>query len=150
MGIGGAELHVILSGSRMSTELRTWVAIQYKNFCLKNSLRCRFDSATCLTYPFWNFCIATQAKTLVVFQAKTQAKMVSIELPPCSSPSVGGRSSSAECSKILMSLMTFGEQKWRSRSYSVSAGAEGNCIKMGPPGKLILSKRKGLWEVLFS
>ena len=26
----------------------------------------------------------------------------------------------------------------------------GNCIKMGLPGKLILSKGKGLWEVLFS
>ena len=25
-----------------------------------------------------------------------------------------------------------------------------NCIKIGLPGKLILSKRKGLWEVLFS
>ena len=25
-----------------------------------------------------------------------------------------------------------------------------NCIKKGLPGKLILSKRKGLWEVLFS
>ena len=28
--------------------------------------------------------------------------------------------------------------------------AGGNCIKIGFPGKLILSKRKGLWEVLFS
>ena len=28
--------------------------------------------------------------------------------------------------------------------------AGGNCIKIGLPGKLILSKRKGLWEVLFS
>ena len=26
----------------------------------------------------------------------------------------------------------------------------GNCIKMGLPGKLILSKKKGLREVLFS
>ena len=26
----------------------------------------------------------------------------------------------------------------------------GNCIKVGLPGKLILSKRKGLWEDLFS
>ena len=25
-----------------------------------------------------------------------------------------------------------------------------NCIKIGLPGKLILSKRKGLWEVIFS
>ena len=25
-----------------------------------------------------------------------------------------------------------------------------NCIKIGLPGKLILSKRNGLWEVLFS
>ena len=25
-----------------------------------------------------------------------------------------------------------------------------NCIKIGLPGKLILSKRKGLWEVVFS
>ena len=25
-----------------------------------------------------------------------------------------------------------------------------NCIKIGLPGKLILSKRKGLWELLFS
>ena len=25
-----------------------------------------------------------------------------------------------------------------------------NCIKIGLPGKLILSQRKGLWEVLFS
>ena len=25
-----------------------------------------------------------------------------------------------------------------------------NCIKIGLPGKLILTKRKGLWEVLFS
>ena len=29
-------------------------------------------------------------------------------------------------------------------------GAGTNCIKIGLPGKLILSKRKGLWEVLFS
>ena len=28
--------------------------------------------------------------------------------------------------------------------------AGGNCIKIGLPGKLILSKRKGLLEVLFS
>ena len=28
--------------------------------------------------------------------------------------------------------------------------SEGNCIKMGLPGKLILSKRKGLLEVIFS
>ena len=28
--------------------------------------------------------------------------------------------------------------------------AGGNCIKIGLPGKLILSKRKGLREVLFS
>ena len=26
----------------------------------------------------------------------------------------------------------------------------GNCIKIGLPGKLILSKRKGLWEITFS
>ena len=26
----------------------------------------------------------------------------------------------------------------------------GNCIKIGLPGKLILSKRKVLWEVIFS
>ena len=25
-----------------------------------------------------------------------------------------------------------------------------NCIKIGFPGKMILSKRKGIWEVLFS
>ena len=25
-----------------------------------------------------------------------------------------------------------------------------NCIKIGLPGKLILSKRKGLWEIIFS
>ena len=25
-----------------------------------------------------------------------------------------------------------------------------NCMKIGLPGKLILSERKGLWEVLFS
>ena len=25
-----------------------------------------------------------------------------------------------------------------------------NCVKIGLPGKLILRKRKGLWEVLFS
>ena len=34
-----------------------------------------------------------------------------------------------------------------------AAAAEGpgtNCIEIGLPGKLILSKRKGLWEVLFS
>ena len=31
-----------------------------------------------------------------------------------------------------------------------SGGTGGNCIKIGLPGKLILSKRKGLWEVLFS
>ena len=30
------------------------------------------------------------------------------------------------------------------------AGPGGNCIKIGLPGKLILSKRKGLREVLFS
>ena len=30
------------------------------------------------------------------------------------------------------------------------ATAGGNCIKIGLPGKLILSKRKGLREVLFS
>ena len=30
------------------------------------------------------------------------------------------------------------------------AGPGGNCIKIGLPGKLILSKRKGLLEVLFS
>ena len=29
-------------------------------------------------------------------------------------------------------------------------GAGTNCIKIGLPGKLILSKRKGLWEVLIS
>ena len=29
-------------------------------------------------------------------------------------------------------------------------GAGGNCIKISLPGKLILSKRKGLREVLFS
>ena len=29
-------------------------------------------------------------------------------------------------------------------------GAGGNCIKIGLPGKLILSKRKGLREVIFS
>ena len=26
----------------------------------------------------------------------------------------------------------------------------GNCIKIGLPGKLILGKREGLWEVIFS
>ena len=35
---------------------------------------------------------------------------------------------------------------------AAGAGARAgtNCIEMGFPGKLILSKRKGLWEVLFS
>ena len=32
----------------------------------------------------------------------------------------------------------------------VERNAGGNCIKIGLPGKLILSKRKGLLEVLFS
>ena len=31
-----------------------------------------------------------------------------------------------------------------------SRGAGTNCIKIGLPGKVILSKRKGLREVLFS
>ena len=34
------------------------------------------------------------------------------------------------------------------RQTAGDASAGGNCIKMGLPGKLILSKRKGLWEVL--
>ena len=33
---------------------------------------------------------------------------------------------------------------------AVESFAGMNCIKIGPPGKLILSERKGLFEVLFS
>ena len=33
---------------------------------------------------------------------------------------------------------------------ALQEGPGTNCIKIGLPGKLILSKRKGLWEVLFS
>ena len=55
------------------------------SFGLKNGLRFNFDSVSCLNYPFFNFfqCRESQAKTQVVFQAKTLAKKVSIELPPC-------------------------------------------------------------------
>ena len=40
------------------------------------------------------------------------------------------------------------ELRMASVCYVHSSGM--NCIKIGSPGKLILSKRKGLWEVLFS
>ena len=44
---------------------------------------------------------------------------------------------------------------FRAGHVSVGAGVDGprpgaNCIKIGLPGKLILRKRKGLWEVTFS
>ena len=36
------------------------------------------------------------------------------------------------------------------RHSAVGGTTGGNCLKIGLPGKLILSKRKGLREVLFS
>ena len=43
---------------------------------MKNGLRFRFDSETCLNYPFFDIscCRESEAKSQVVFQAKTQAK----------------------------------------------------------------------------
>ena len=38
----------------------------------------------------------------------------------------------------------------RARKFGTEGTPGTNCIKIGLPGKLILSKRKGLWEVLFS
>ena len=40
--------------------------------------------------------------------------------------------------------------KWGTKKRSASTVAGTNCIKICLPGKLILSKRKGLLEVLFS
>ena len=39
---------------------------------------------------------------------------------------------------------------WWGHSQVVELLLGTNCIKISLPGKLILSKRKGLWEVLFS
>ena len=57
---------------------------------------------------------------------------------------------------IAVILPYFGITTWRVLSPAVNLGISrvlqtgGNCIKIGLPGKLILSKRKGLREVLFS
>ena len=40
------------------------------------------------------------------------------------------------------------ESEFLNETAPMNAGM--NCIKIGLPGKLMLSKRKGLWEVLFS
>ena len=52
-------------------------------------------------------------------------------------------SSKDECQKDCEDIST----GCRTFSYF---GPGTNCIKIGLPGKLILSKRKGLWEVIFS
>ena len=56
-----------------------------KHFGLKNGLRFHFDSETCLNYQFLNIFLleGISSQNSSHFEAETQAKIVSIELPPC-------------------------------------------------------------------